>query len=280
MRVYKEIKNHGGKNILLFCEREDGTKYVIKHVHIDNPGKINEIIITTSNIHPCIINAVSVADMIEKFPVNDSDFLGKNFFNFYMQNPNKSWSIVLPLIKIELINIIKNLSDNQIKKYLIQLASALKALHEFGVYHMDLKLDNILIDTSDNIKLIDFDTSEFYNKFGYVSTPNIKCTVTHRPPEGFSSDNREVKFYNEKFDIWSFGIIAFELYSRNPMHCHPDIPSYDDVDNYTYNDIIHKLIQSDNFSLCVKLTIPHLASCLNVDPSLRPTWQEILELLS
>jgi len=54
------------------------------------------------------------------------------------------------------------LPENRIKKYFIQIAQALKIVHQHQLLHRDIKPDNILIDHQDRAVLIDFGaTKEF-----------------------------------------------------------------------------------------------------------------------
>jgi len=48
------------------------------------------------------------------------------------------------------------LSDNDRKKFLGQLISAIKYLHSNKLIHRDIKMENIVLDNDNNIKLIDF----------------------------------------------------------------------------------------------------------------------------
>ena len=50
----------------------------------------------------------------------------------------------------------KRMSQKTVKEILPQILDALKAVHEAGFWHLDLKPANIMLDKSGNVKLIDF----------------------------------------------------------------------------------------------------------------------------
>ncbi|KAL7626874.1 spindle assembly checkpoint kinase [Parahypoxylon ruwenzoriense] len=92
-------------------------------------------------------------------------------------------------------------------QYIAQMASALRYLHRKHVIHRDIKPENILMGIHGEIKISDFGWS--------VHAPNSRrqtmCgTLDYLPPEMLrpgSSDN----WYNEKVDLWSLGVLAYEF---------------------------------------------------------------------
>ncbi|KAI0165875.1 kinase-like protein [Xylariaceae sp. FL1272] len=92
-------------------------------------------------------------------------------------------------------------------QYIAQMASALRYLHRKHVIHRDIKPENILMGVHGEIKISDFGWS--------VHAPNNRretmCgTLDYLPPEmvkSGSSDNS----YNEKIDLWSLGVLAYEF---------------------------------------------------------------------
>ena len=74
--------------------------------------------------------------------------------------------------------------------------------------HRDLKLENILLDKQENVKLVDFGfTREYEGKSNYLQT---WCgTVCYSAPEMLKGE----KYAGEKVDVWSLGIILFALLS-------------------------------------------------------------------
>jgi len=67
--------------------------------------------------------------------------------------------------------------ERKTKFYAWEIAIALKALHDEGIIYRDLKPNNILIDSSGHIKLIDFGLSKFIEGTeegtkSVVGTPN------------------------------------------------------------------------------------------------------------
>ena len=79
----------------------------------------------------------------------------------------------------------------------------MKYLHEQCICHRDLKLENILIDERNNVKLIDFGFS--------VSTPlDSKLKIFCGTPSYMAPEIVQKKEYNGfSTDVWSLGVILF-----------------------------------------------------------------------
>ncbi|KAK0629845.1 kinase-like domain-containing protein [Bombardia bombarda] len=92
-------------------------------------------------------------------------------------------------------------------QYIAQMASALRYLHRKHVIHRDIKPENILMGIHGEIKISDFGWS--------VHAPNNRratlCgTLDYLPPEMIRSGSQD-KWYNEKVDLWSLGVLTYEF---------------------------------------------------------------------
>ncbi|CAD8075878.1 unnamed protein product [Paramecium sonneborni] len=88
--------------------------------------------------------------------------------------------------------------------YFQQILSAIQHLHRNNILHRDIKLSNILITDKDQVKLADFTWAKYMIN-GEVS-PQLCGTLEYMPPE--VTQNRT---QSEKLDIWSLGIVLYEL---------------------------------------------------------------------
>lgn len=124
-----------------------------------------------------------------------------------------------------------------IKKVFIQLAGLLKKLADIDIYHCDIKPENILLDSNDNVKLCDFglatdklflnmDTcvgSSYYMAPERVSGSGeiirdcvLNCKVNDRLKVMMSLSNLN-QYPTTAGDVWSLSIILMNLLTtRNP----------------------------------------------------------------
>lgn len=109
------------------------------------------------------------------------------------------------------INEKNNFSESLICYLAYQILKGLKYCHLNKIIHFDLKPQNILIDNSLNVKLIDFSVSLDYSK---IKTNEIKLPVRgtyfYMAPEVINSEIIPVTFLN-KVDLFSLGIILYNL---------------------------------------------------------------------
>jgi len=130
----------------------------------------------------------------------------------------------------------------------IQIASALRAAHEAGIVHRDIKPDNVMIRRDGYAKVLDFGLAklseplevggvavglEDATKLQVNTNPGtVMGTVNYMSPEqgrGLSTDART--------DIWSLGVVVYEMIARR-------LPFTGDTSSHTIVAILEKEPQS------------------------------------
>uniref|UniRef100_A0A8D2HJV2 MOK protein kinase n=1 Tax=Urocitellus parryii TaxID=9999 RepID=A0A8D2HJV2_UROPR len=96
------------------------------------------------------------------------------------------------------------LSEKKIRHYMYQLCRSLDHMHRNGIFHRDVKPENILI-KQDVLKLGDFGSCRsVYSKQPYTE---YISTRWYRAPECLLTDG----FYTYKMDLWSAGCVFYEI---------------------------------------------------------------------
>ena len=147
-----------------------------------------------------------------------------------------------------------------------QILSALDHLHTHNIIHRDVKLENITINSNYIVKLCDFGVSinsiceHPVTKCGtehYMSPEVSLCPLKHNR---FENKDRSDLFYNNKVDIWSLGVIAYELLTG--------ITPYLDASGEMTRVVFPKTMSD---AACDFIT-----ACFHHDANLRPSSQQLL----
>jgi len=97
---------------------------------------------------------------------------------------------------------------NKAREFLQQIAEGLRAFHRMEMIHLDLKPDNILLDEEEILHIIDFGSTRVAGAME-INTSFDKTipqgTVNYSAPESLQG------VCSNKSDIFSFGVIAYEL---------------------------------------------------------------------
>ena len=163
------------------------------------------------------------------------------------------------------------------KFYFTQIWHAVAYIHSFGIAHMDIKLDNILLDEFFNAKLADFGISVDVSKTEGLSDC-ICGTANYMAPEVAHLLPTET-YDAYKADVYSLGMCLYlMLFGELPLEENYDTCSMEDSETIGW---ITGLKPSENCKKKWDLSSCHLqelvGNMLSMDPDVRPSLQEILE---
>ena len=98
-----------------------------------------------------------------------------------------------------------NLSEKEICRLYQQIISGIEYMHEMGIAHRDLKLENILLNYKKDIKIIDFGLSNRYDR----DTDELLHSSCGSPCYAAPEMIKGLDYRGINTDIWSSGIILY-----------------------------------------------------------------------
>jgi len=104
-----------------------------------------------------------------------------------------------------------SLSEDAVRFYVAEIASALTFLHEKRIIHRDLKPDNILLDEKGHAHITDMNIAVHYSERRMLT--GVAGSMAYMAPEVLTK-----KGYTYTIDWWSLGVCAYELiFGRRPF---------------------------------------------------------------
>ncbi|KAI8813765.1 kinase-like domain-containing protein [Cladochytrium replicatum] len=192
--ITKELGSGTFATVKLAVHRETGQSYAVKIIR--KQGGVNsrfaefiraEISILMAIDHPCVISIYGV------YEEEDGVY------------------IVLELVPGgELFDLISSrgaLSERETRKLMFQILQSLKYLHDRGISHRDLKLENVLLVSKEelSIKITDFGLAKLVGESSFMKT--MCGTPDYVAPEVLKGDQK--RSYTKAVDLWSAGVIMF-----------------------------------------------------------------------
>ena len=191
---------------------------------------------------------------IEIIKTIKSEYIVKIKENFYDEK-YEGYCIVMDICDGDLSTILdkyklkgKGLPFELIYKIFLQLNDVLKAMRKINYIHRDLKPKNILIKYTDNVN---FDIKLTVDVNSSIASHSIVGTHHYRAPEIDESLEIGIAKYNNKCELWSLGVILYELYTNkyifgsNPKEQENNRKNgiiINKTDNELINNIIDQLI--------------------------------------
>lgn len=166
----------------------------------------------------------------------------------------------------------RRLPESSAKFFFIQMAEAMKYLHDKGITHRDIKPDNILLATEDEetlLKVTDFGLSKFVKKNSIMKT--LCGTPQYVAPEILTT--RGKGSYTKKVDIWSMGCCLYACLAGSVPFTggeHGDV-------QHIANDIVRGSLRFDpvRWQSVSQSAVSMVTKCLTKNPAKRPSIEDL-----
>lgn len=188
--LYQSARNH----VYLATHNKTQTLSIIKAPSIDmtdNQTHIEQLLIeewvARKQDSPHLLNAPITLTKRSFLYAVFNYFEGQTLAQWLLDNPN-------PTLK-------------QVRDIIEQVSTGLLALHKKGILHQDIRPENILINSSSTIQIIDFG-SAYINGVSDNSHASVPGTAIYAAPEYFIGD-----VIDEKADQFSLAVLCYYLLS-------------------------------------------------------------------
>ena len=200
---------------------------------------------------------------------------------YYDRRALTTTHLILPFMKKDLFTHVveekRDMSDEDLRKLVIDIADAIKHVHDLDLVHRDIKPENILIADNGDYVLCDFGNTESDNS---LSLNGLKGSLFYMAPEvaaAYVKRNRNTIPFaiGKPIDIFSFGMTLYNVATLSMGGANPtnksDMVFIDEISRFDMMNQIDAL--ADRSSAFKDL----LMMMLYRSPIARMTADEILE---
>ncbi|XP_053377597.1 hepatocyte growth factor receptor-like isoform X2 [Mercenaria mercenaria] len=238
----------------LTLPNENAEKIVAcKTLHRNNPKDLDvnmflkEALLMKDFHHKNVMELIGICLGVDKLPLVVLPFMRKGDVLSYIRDVNNQ-----PTVK-------------ELVVFGVDIANGMHYLSQLKFIHRDLAARNCMIDDNMRVKVADFGlTRDVYEK-EYYSSCDKKAQL---PVKWMSPESLEFGLFTHKSDVWSFGVVLWELLTRgvNPY------PTVDNWDILRYLKEGRKLNKPD---FCPNEMYRIMQQCWNWDPEERPLFGDL-----
>nr|DBA23954.1 TPA: hypothetical protein GDO54_011665 [Pyxicephalus adspersus] len=152
--------------------------------------------------------------------------------------------------------------------YAYQLSTALAYLESKRFVHRDIAARNVLVSTTDCVKLGDFGLSRYMEDSTYYKASKGKLPIKWMAPESIN-----FRRFTSASDVWMFGVCMWEILMYG-------VKPFQGVKN---NDVIGRIENGERLPMpvnCPPTLYSLMTKCWAYDPSRRPRFTELKAQLS
>ncbi|CAG2250845.1 HGFR [Mytilus edulis] len=221
-------------------------KTVLKTEVQDINAIVDEAMIMKDFDHANVLSLIGISVAPGEFPLVIIPFMSNGDLLSYIRSADNK-----PTIK-------------DLVKFGLDVAKGMEYLGSIKFVHRDLAARNCMMDENLRVKVADFGLArDIYTK-NYYSSDNKKML----PVKWMAPESLENGTYSTKSDVWSFGVVMWELMTRGSA-------PYCDVNNWD----MHKYLQSGRrlkrTDFCPPPLYDIMMTCWEFDPDDRPTFQDV-----
>jgi predicted Ser/Thr protein kinase len=221
-----------------------------KNVQNQNEFVKEALLMTDLRPHPNLVQMLGVS-VNGNFPAIVMEFCPGGSLDKFLANKNNSLS------RKEQFKLVKG------------IAAGMLHLHLSNIVHRDLAARNVLLGEGNVPKLSDFGMSRVMSLGeDEQHTQNTFGPIRWMAPESFKNP----VVYSKMSDVWSFGIVVYEIVSRQIPHQHEDTI---DLAVQIRDKGKTPIIPEDCDPLLKKLML----ACWQFDPRQRPTFEQIVKMI-
>ncbi|XP_062617696.1 hepatocyte growth factor receptor-like [Saccostrea cucullata] len=240
--------------------------------YITYPGSKTETMVAVKTLHQNSPREIDISQFIDE-ALRMKDFHHPNVLTLIgiCFNYDAMPLVILPYMEHgDLLTYIRNEHNNPTIKDLIlfavDIAKGMEYLSLLKVVHRDLACRNCMLNEEYRAIVADFGLSRDIYERDYYSSDNKKSKL---PVKWMAPESLEKGTYSSKSDVWSFGVVLWELMTRG-------VNPYPEVDNWDVLRYIKKNRRMPQPPFCPDPLYTVMRNCWEFDPNNRPQFSELV----